>query len=164
MKKYSKFISCILLVILLLTPTLAFANTENTNDWQDLKLSDEEFNNIIASNPMPSFRTSGLIVSYNIALSKSGSTLIIVGQTTGINEIVKCGFTKVSIQKRASSNSSWSNYATYDDLYSNSNSYRLSKSISVSSGYQYRISCTHYAKKNLLSTQKIDNISNIVSL
>ncbi|MBQ6018626.1 MAG: hypothetical protein IJL26_00470 [Clostridia bacterium] len=39
----------------------------------------------------------------------------------------------------------------------------ISKSLTVTSGYQYRVTCTHYAKKSLLSTQKINNTSNTVT-
>ena len=28
--------------------------------------------------------------------------------------------------------------------------------------YQYRVTCVHYAKKNFLSVQKIDNVSNVI--
>ena len=55
-------------------------------------------------------------------------------------------------------------YKTYDDLYTDGHTYILSKSIAVASGYQYRVTCTHYAKKNLFSTQKINNVSNVVTI
>lgn len=81
----------------------------------------------------------------------------ISGYTQGSDEVIKCGFTKVVIQRRASTSASWSNYKTLNDLYSSSDYYRLSKSIPVNYGYQYRVTATHYAKKSLLSTQKIDS-------
>ena len=36
--------------------------------------------------------------------------------------------------------------------------------VSVAAGYQYRISCKHYAKKSLLVTQNISNTSNVVNV
>ena len=102
--------------------------------------------------------STGLISGCDIRIAKQGSTtLLISGYTNGSSEVVKCGFTKVVIQRKKSSSTSWSNYKTYKDLYSNSTKYKLSKSITVEKGYQYRVTATHYAKKSLLSTKKIDS-------
>lgn len=126
-------------------------------EWQDIVLSDEEFEEILSNNPdnqiMP--LSSDLINRHSIAIQKNGNSLIIAGTTYGSSE--------VSIQRRSNSSASWSNYQTYSDLYNNSHQYILSKSISVPSGYQYRVTCTHYAKKNLVSTQKINGTSNILT-
>lgn len=134
-------------------------------EWQDIVLSDEEFEEILSNNPdnqiMP--LSSDLINRHSIAIQKNGNSLIIAGTTYGSSEVSKCGFTKVSIQRRSNSSASWSNYQTYSDLYNNSHQYILSKSISVPSGYQYRVTCTQYAKKNLVSTQKINGTSNILT-
>lgn len=89
-------------------------------------------------------------------ISKKGTSLILYGITQGNSEVVKCGFTKVVIQRKKSSSTSWSNYKTYNDLFSESNNYTLNKSVAVEKGYQYRVTATHYAKKSLLSTQKIE--------
>lgn len=107
-------------------------------------------------------RISGLIVSYSIKLSKSGSTLRVVANTTCVTEVTKCGLKELVIQKRDSSSSSWENYIVFNDLYSNSSTHSYSNSYTVPSSYQYRATCKHYAKKSLLSTQTIDNTSNIV--
>ena len=74
---------------------------------------------------------------------KDATTLIIKGYTYGNNEVKKCGFTKVIIQRKKSSENSWSNYKTYNDLFSESNSYTLNKSVAVEKGYQYRAKATH---------------------
>lgn len=97
------------------------------------------------------------VVSFKSNDSKDATTLIIKGYTYGNSEVKKCGFTKIIIQRKKSSESSWSNYKTYNDLFSESNKYKLSKSVAVEKGYQYRAKATHYAKKSLLSTQKIDS-------
>jgi hypothetical protein len=107
-------------------------------------------------------RSSGLILSYGIAVSKSGSNLLIAGKTICDLDIIKCGFTVVTIKRRTSSSASWTTYKTYEDLYNSTSSYTLAKSIAVPTGYQYRVYCTHYAKKSLISTEKINNSSNII--
>lgn len=165
MKKFVGIFSTLLLVISLLLPQIALANENNQNDWQDVSLSKTEFENILSNNNENiSTCSDDLIKKTAISVAKSGTKLIIVGVTTCSDSVVKCGFKEVIIQRRKNSSSSWSNYKTYDDLYADSYIYRLSKSIAVASGYQYRVTCTHYAKKNLFSTQKIDNVSNVVTI
>ncbi len=100
-------------------------------------------------------RATGLITDCSLGIAKSGNTLKISGYTYGSDVVTKCGFTEVIVQRRTNNNSSWSDYLTYEDLYSSSNSYTLTKSITVASGYQYRVTATHYAKKSLFSTEKI---------
>lgn len=165
MKKVLKSISFILLALVMLVPTTVFAADEEIPEWQDVTMSDEEIDEFLApymvDNSMS--RASGLIVAYGMGIQKSGSNLNIVGKTNCASGVTKCGFTEVIIQRRARSTDSWSQYTKYTDLYSNSAGYVLTKTITPPSGYQYRISCTHYAKK-ILSTEKIPNISNIVTM
>lgn len=111
-----------------------------------------------ADNP----RATGLIYSYRLFLSKSGNTLDISGQTYGSGEVVKCGFKDLTIQRRKSNSDDWEDYYEYGNVYVDSVTANLSTTLVVSSGYQYRISCKHYAKKSLLVTQSISNTSNIV--
>lgn len=107
-------------------------------------------------------RISGLITSYSIKLSKSGSTLRIVANTSCVADVTKCGLKELVIQKRNSSTSKWENYIVFNDLYSNTSSHSYTNSFNVPNDYQYRATCKHYAKKSLLNTQTIDNTSNIV--
>ena len=165
MKKF--FMSAIVftLLISLLLPTVAFAADDGQpEDWQDIDLSEEEINDILALNPNNDVSTmaSDLINMYYIGISKSGNNLIIVGKTYGVSEVKKCGFKEVVIQQRKTINDSWSTYVKYTDLIVDNSTFTLSKSITVPSGYQYRVTCIHYAKKSLLSTQKLSNTSNIV--
>lgn len=167
MKKF--FMSAIVftLLISLLLPTVAFAADDGQpEDWQDISLTEQEIDDILALNPNNDISTlaSNLIISYNIAISKNGNTLIIVGTTLGNSDVKKCGFKEVVVQQRKTINDSWSTYTKYTDLYIDIQSYTLSKSITVPSGYQYRVTCVHYAKKNLLSVQKLSNISNTVMI
>lgn len=142
------------------------ALADNEPDWQDAVWTQEEFNDILSQNPnnQISTRASGLILTYAIGVSGSGSNLLIAGNTICAPDVVKSGFTVVTIHRRKSSTTSWSKYKTYEDLYRKAPSYTLTKTIAVATGYQYRVTCTHYAKKSLFSTQKISNTSNVVAI
>lgn len=165
MKRVLKSISFILLALVMLVPTTAFAAEEEVPEWQDITMSDEELDEFLApymvDNTMS--RASGLIAYYGIAIQKDGTSLKIAGKTSCVSGVTKCGFTEVIIQRRLRSTDSWSQYDKYTDIYSNSTLKTLTKTITPPSGYQYRITCTHYAKK-ILSTEKIANISNIVTM
>ena len=166
MKKTLKLIVVSLLLLSFLIPYTAFAETGETDaEWQDIELTEEEFNAYLADNPNNAVSTYavGLIDGYLISASKSGSNLNVIGITRGITDVVKCGFTKVTIQFRLNSSAPWSTYKTYTDLYADTFAYSLSKTIAVRAG-QYRVTCTHYAKKSLFSTEKIDNTSNTVNI
>lgn len=154
MKKFISVVSFICAIIFCVSPVTALAS----NDTQDNAVfSVEEFEALEHTYAVYSqTRATGLITDYKLGIAKSGSSLLISGYTYGSSEVTKCGFTEVIVERRANSSSSWSEYATYKDLYSSSNSYNLSKSVSVTGGYQYRVTATHYAKKSLFSVQKID--------
>ncbi len=166
MKKILLSVMSIIIVIVTLVPT-AFAANEQLPQWQDLILTEEEFNSILANNTVhtadENTRANDLINAWAIAISKSETnTLNISGMTTGTHEVVKSGFKEVVIQRRASSSSSWTDYITYEDVYIDEFAYVLAKKITVPTGYQYRVTCIHYAKKNFFSVQKIDNVSNVI--
>lgn len=107
-------------------------------------------------------RATGLITNYSISATLTGTTLRISGKTIGSSSVVKCGFKSVIVERRSSDSSDWEEYTEYSDLYSDSTSYTLAEQLTVSASYQYRITCVHYAKKNILSVEKIENVSNIV--
>lgn len=167
MKKLLVSAISILMVIITAVPT-AFAVNEQIPEWQDIVLDEEEFNEILSNNVIyttdSNTRASDLIAAWAIAISKADSTtLYIAGKTTGTAEVIKAGFKEVVIQRRASSSSSWYDYITYEDLYWDEFAYVLSKSVTVPTGYQYRVTCVHYAKKNIFSVQTIDNVSNTLT-
>lgn len=109
-------------------------------------------------------RASGLITSYGLSLSNNGTTLNISGRTNCAVDVVKCGFKNLVVQRRASSSDSWEEYYDYGNVYIEAASANLSTKLVVVSGYQYRLSCKHYAKKSLLSTQTISNTSSVVTV
>lgn len=113
-----------------------------------------------ASDANNSERTTGLINVYTISITKSGTCLTIKGRTTCTSEVTKCGFKTLTVEYRANSNADWDVYEEYIKLYDEDNSYNLEKTITIDSGYQYRVVCEHYAYKNLFQTETIDNISN----
>lgn len=150
------------------TSLVAFAN-DNEPEWEDISLTQSEIDDILALNGglqsnQSITRASGLITSYALAISASGSNLVIIAKTICVPDVTKCGFKTLTIYRRASSTQSWSTYKTYSDIYVNDPYYTLTKTVAVSRGYQYRATCTHYAKKNLLSTEKIDNTSNVIAI
>lgn len=116
------------------------------------------------SNISDNTRATGLIYAYGLDLSKSGNTLHITGQTYGFGDVVKAGFKDLTIQRRKTSDDSWKDYYDYGNVYVDGWGANLDTTLVVESGYQYRISCKHYAKKSLLVTQTIANTSGIVTV
>lgn len=154
MKKFiSLFLICVMSVICII-PSTALASD---NETEDVYYSQEEFEQLEHVDAVyVETRATGLIVAKSLSIAKDENKLVIRGYTQGSSEVKKSGFTEIVVQRKKASESKWSNYKTYDDLYSDSNYYSLSKSLTVTTGYQYRVTATHYAKKSLLSTQKIE--------
>ncbi|MDE5670936.1 MAG: hypothetical protein K2I14_05690 [Eubacterium sp.] len=164
MKKVLKLAVVSLMLFSFLIPYTAFAETDNSDtEWQDIGISQEEFYALLAENADNAITTyeDGLITTYAISMAQDGNKLTIVGLTRGRTDVTKCGFTKVTVQQRKNSSSSWSNYLTYTDLYADTFAYNLFREIFVPRGYQYRVTCTHYAKKNAFSTQTRDNFTKV---
>lgn len=109
-------------------------------------------------------RVSGLILSYGIDLSVSGTSLRIRAETNCVSNVVKSGFKNLVVQRKKVTSATWSDYYDYGDVYSNTYAASINTTLAVESGYQYRVSCKHYAKKNLLLTQSISHTSNVVSV
>lgn len=108
-------------------------------------------------------RASDLIYAYGLSLSRSGTLLTITGTTRCVVDVVKCGFKDLMVQRRKTSSDSWKDYFDIGDVYANTVAANLNMDVSVAAGYQYRVTCKHYAKKNILSIETLSNVSNIVS-
>lgn len=54
-------------------------------------------------------------------------------------------------------------HTKYGNVYFDSYAATIIRNLPVDPGYQYRVTCKHYAKKNILNTQTISNTSNIVT-
>lgn len=163
MKKITSCFLAIIAVFYVFVPQTAFATGSETQYWQDILLTETEFNDIIEEKVVEE-KATGLIATYSLGIKKSGSNLIIAGTTDCFLGVVKCGFKELVIQRRANSTQEWVDYVTYEDLYDEDTIYVLSKSITVGTGYQYRVTAVHYAKKNIFITQKLDNVSNVVTM
>lgn len=109
-------------------------------------------------------RASGLILSTALGIATEGSNLFIEGKVLCAPDVVKCGFKNLMVQRRASSSDSWRDYYEYGNVYTDGSSTGLSTTLAVARGYQYRVTCKHYAKKSLLVTQTISSTSNIVTV
>ena len=153
MKSFFKKAICVIFAVLMLLPAniSAMASDEYTPETVEAQSGDMA-------------RISGLIVTYYIGVSGSGTNLKIVAKMTCKPEVVKCGFKDITIQKRKSSLDSWANYFSYKEIYADRSSNDYAKTVSVPAGYQYRAICTFYAKKNILSTQSFEVTSNTVAI
>lgn len=161
MKKLLSVFITILVVISCVFPINAYAS-ENTIEQIDF--TQEEFESLehTYANTVEPLST-GLIVSHSLGIAKDGKDLLISGVTSCTSKVVNCGFSKVIVQRKKSTDTSWSNYQTFNNLCRDGSYYRLSKRVTVESGYQYRVTATHYAKKSLLQTQKIDSTTGSLS-
>lgn len=153
MKSFLKKAICVIFAVLMLLPANISALA-----------SDEYAPEAVEAQSGDMARISGLIATYYIGVSGSGSTLSIGAKIGCKPEVVKCGFKDITIQKRKSSTDSWANYFSYKDIYIDSSSYTYTKTPTVPTGYQYRAICTFYAKKNILSTQSFEVTSNTVAI
>lgn len=164
MQKSITKIMAVMLSILFIFQVSFCAYAQDEPEWEDIELTQEEFDEIIALNPnnqiMP--YATGLIITKHIALTYKGTSLIIAGETSCYGSVKRCGFSYLKIKERANKSLSWTTFMTYTDLCEDTFSYKLSKTVPVKKGYQYQVECTHYAKKSVLSVEKINNTSNLI--
>ena len=165
MKKIFKTTLIVALCLIAAFPFNSFAADGEKIQWYDIDLTENEIQRILDLNPQnnTSTRATDLILAYNVGIDKDGTNLNLVAKLVCDLDVVKCGFKKIVIQRRATTSSAWSTYLTYEDLYLDTSSYTIARRIAVPTGYQYRAVCTFYAKKNILSTQKIELASNIMT-
>ncbi len=110
-------------------------------------------------------QTTGLITQYAISAFKQSTMYIgITGRTYGVVGVVKSGMIDIVIQRRASSSAAWGDYLDLDDHTVDNSSCIYGRELALPSNYQYRVYWKHYAKKSLLSTEKIKNYSNAVQM
>ena len=127
----------------------------------DFVLTSSLDSNIAAENDT---RASGLIFSTALGIAKEGTNLLIQGKTLCSTEVVRCGFKDLMVQRRATGDDPWKDYYEFGNVYVETSVANLSTRLAVARGYQYRVTCKHYAKKSLLVTQTISNTSNIVTV
>ena len=165
MKKFFRTALIVALCLISAFPFNSFATGGEKVQWYDIDLAENEIQRILDLNPQnnASTRASDLILAFNVGIDKDGTNLNLVAKITCDLDVVKCGFKKILIQRRTNANVAWSTCFTFEDLYDDCPSYTIARQIAVSTGYQYRAVCTFYAKKNILSTQKIELTSNVVT-
>lgn len=151
MKSFFKKAVCVMFAVLMLLPANICAMANDAYAPETVETQNEDM-----------ARISGLIATYYIGISASGTSLTFGAKIVCKTDVVKCGFKEIMIQRRKSSTDSWADYFSYKELYADGSSYTYAKTVPVTSGYQYRATCKHYAKKNLLSTQTINDTSNTV--
>ncbi len=151
MKSFLKKAVCVIFAVLMLLPANICAMANDAYAPETVETQNEDM-----------ARISGLISTYYIGISASGTQLTFVAKIACKPEVVKSGFKEIMIQRRKSSSDSWADYFSYKELYADGSSYTYAKTVPVTSGYQYRATCKHYAKKNLFSTQTINDTSNTI--
>lgn len=110
-------------------------------------------------------QSTGLITQYSISTYKVSTMYMgIDGLTRGTLSVVKSGMIDIVIQRRASSSAAWGDYLDLDDYLVDAGVADYGRDIALPSNYQYRVYWKHYAKKNLLSTEKIKNYSKAVQM
>lgn len=160
-----KIVSVILLVCTLICgvfPVTSFAESNTTPNFEMFTKEDFEATEHYYA-VYPETRASGLIVTKSFGIQNRNGALRMYGITNCSSDVVKCGFSKLLIERRVNSSSSWRTYETITGLCEEGTSYTLSVSIDVDSGYQYRVTATHYAKKSIFSVEKIEAISTVLT-
>ena len=151
MKSFFKKAVCVIFAVFMLMPPNICAMASDEYAPETIEAQNEDM-----------ARISGLISTYYIAIEGSGTSLKIGAKISCKPEVVKCGFKEIVIQRRKSSTDSWADYFSYKEIYADRSSHTYAKTVTITSGYQYRATCKFYAKKNLLSTQTLSATSNTV--
>lgn len=172
--KFKKIVTGVIAVIMtaaMLAPMTAFAAAQDQVDsepaFTEVPLAGDvstEVNYVEGVKNSNGEMASGLISSYTLKLERSSNGRVgyVYATTNCIPEVTKCGFTEIRLQRRANASANWQDYATYLDEYTNTFSCSRSFSVSVTTGYQYRLYAVHYGYRNIFSTQKITNWTNAI--
>ena len=162
MKKI-KSVLIIILCFISIFSFQAFAFEKNDIEVSDIVLTQSEMNEILTlgNTYISDERASGLIFSATAAINNDYKLLQFVGTMICTPEVVKCGFEDIVVQRRSSSSAAWTHYYTFDDSYGDTNAHTVIKAVTTNTGYEYRVTCTLYAKKNIFSVERRDMVSNI---
>ena len=111
---------------------------------------------------------TGLIYFHSLEVSNSNGQLCINGTTRALTEMKSIGFTDITIEYSSNGTSGWTPVQYPDDiLASDTKSCDIyNYKVSVTKGYYYRVTCTHYAKATGLfgKSQSVSNTSNSVKV
>lgn len=109
-----------------------------------------------------STRVTGLIDSYYIGIARHGDYMHLVAKVYCAADVVKCGFKEIVIYRRVTGTTNWSIVTTIEDEYIDDCTHIYTREFSILPNFDYRATCIHYAKKNILMTQTIDDYSNVI--
>lgn len=144
MKKMNKFLAFIISVLILNSSSTTAINAYSTEN----------------STETSSVKTVGLIITHSISVSCTNHELAITSVTRSSEEMKKIGLKNIVIQQ-SSNGSTWSNYATLNDMLVNASEHILDGyTVDVTTGYYYRVKCDHYAKEKGLFFPDEESISN----
>lgn len=90
-------------------------------------------------------------------------TLVIRAYIQGRQEVEKCGFKKIMIQRRPKGQENWATYKVYRHLYTDGNECIFQKKQDVEAGYQYRVVATYYTKRNLFVSSQENEVTGALS-
>lgn len=152
-----RLVSLLLCAILLFTCCIFPASAVNEEEL----FTSPSFENVSET---AETRATGLILIYGLEISVTGTSIKIIGETYCDDSVVKSGFKNLTVQRKKVTDSSWSDYYDFGNVYEDSYYASINTTLAVTSGYQYRVTCKHYAKKNILLTQSISNTSNVVEV
>lgn len=110
--------------------------------------------------------TAGLISFEILSISKNSNNITLTAQTVCTGTMKYVGLKDVVIEQ-SSDGVNWNKYTRIGDLLSENSTMYVANNLSlatVTSGYYYRVTCSHYAKEKGLfgSSEKDDNISNSI--
>lgn len=90
-------------------------------------------------------------------------TLVIRAYVQGRQEVEKCGFKKIMIQRRPKGQENWATYKVFRPLYTDGNECVFQKKQEVEEGYQYRVVATYYTKRNLFVSSQENEVTGALS-
>jgi len=117
---------------------------------------------IVNLNAENSTRVTGLVDSYYIGIARHGDYMHLVAKVYCIADVVKCGFKEIVIYRKVTGTTNWTFVRRYEDLYYDGCTHSVGIELQILPNFDYRATCVHYAKKNILMTQTIDDYSNVI--
>lgn len=138
MWRWSRFAAGLLAAACLISPVHAYAADEAVDVTEPIGTEDEV-----------TPRTEGLIAAHSATCTAGTKRVYITAQTTGAEEMSEIGFLDVRVE-RSSDRTNWTTEVNLGDMIAeDTDFYSLTNySVTVSGGYYYRVTLTHYAKED----------------
>lgn len=155
--KFKKTIALVLALVSIFSFEVFASDNSHIYEKKDVIL----FNGI-ETNTDNSTRVTGLIGSYYIGVARHGDYMHLVAKVNCIPDVTKCGFKEIIVYRKVTGTTNWTFVRSYEDLYYNGCSHSVEIELQILPNFDYRATCIHYAKKNILMTQTIDDYSNVI--